>query len=229
MWGARGNSRLCAGDCTWVSGLPPGRRTGGVGAGRRAPPRGWPVPRPTSRTAQKARGRAGARGKGRSRGCRRPSAQGRRAPRDGGSGSCGAPAARARPGTRTVRRAPGQRALQCSLAGGVSVTSLLRRKEPPGKGAVSHTDKLRLDQAARGERSRPGAGAGSRPALNVPAGPERRTHEGCCELHAVGVLPPPRNATGKELRKNAEFLDSPAVEKASITENQNSEDIKRKD
>lgn len=43
MWGARGNSRLCAGDCTWVPGLPPGLRTGGVGAGRRAPPRGWPV------------------------------------------------------------------------------------------------------------------------------------------------------------------------------------------
>lgn len=62
---------------------------------------------------------------------------------------------------------------------------------------------------------------------NVPAGLGAARARLLRPCRVCAALTKKRNR--KRAQENADFLDSPAVEKASITENQNSEAIKRKD
>lgn len=77
----------------------------------------------------------------------------------------------------------------------MSVTSVLRRKEAPGQGALSHTtypDKLWLGQDACVEsEAASGDDGGQLPSsANAPAGPEWRTHRGLLRtLGCVCVTP----------------------------------------
>lgn len=108
MWGAR-ETRGCAPGLHMGPGAPsrPENRAW-VGAGRRAHHGAGLCAGPASRTAQKARGRAGARGKGALPWVARPLSAGRRAPVKAAGVKVRACRPGARPGadgTRTVRRA----------------------------------------------------------------------------------------------------------------------------
>lgn len=124
--------------------------------------------------------------------------------------SCGAPAARS-PARRAGRHQdcaarPRSARLQCSLAGGVSGTGFKKERTPQAREpclTAGTPTKLRLDQGARGERSR-ASRAGRRPALERACRPwSGAPGEGCCEPCRAVRCPhqeaQPQKSSGKML------------------------------